>query len=62
MKIPRLDGGSEYESLLWDTACSSMFMRTGHAETMNFPYVEKKLRVKTLGGDKKEIEGKLYDC
>ena len=29
MKIPRLDRGNGYESVLWDTACSSMFLRTG---------------------------------
>ena len=28
---------------------------------MNFPYVRKKLRVRQLGGDKKEIGGRLYD-
>ena len=29
---------------------------------MNFPYMRKKLRVRQLGGDKKEIGGRLYDC
>ena len=29
---------------------------------MNFPYVRKNLRVRQLGGDKKEIGGRLYYC
>ena len=29
---------------------------------MNFLYMRKKLRVRTLRVDKKEIDGRLYDC
>ena len=29
---------------------------------MNFPCRKRRLLVKTLGGDEKEIDGKIYDC
>ena len=58
MKIPWLDRGIGYESVLWDTTCSGIFVRTEHTERMNFPSKEKRLRVSTLGGAKKEIDGR----
>ena len=48
--------------MLWDTACSGIFVRTEHAESMNFSCKEGKLLVRTLGGDEKEIDGKIYNC
>ena len=39
-----------------------MFVRTEHAERMNFPCQERKLWVWTLRGKEKEIEGRVYDC
>ena len=62
MKIPQLDRDSGCKSVLWDTSCSSIFMTTEHAEVMNFPCQERKLCVRTLGGEEKEIKGKVYDC
>ena len=62
MKIPQLDGGKGHESVLWDTACSSIFMRTEHTERMKFPCKEKRLCVRTLGGVQKEIDSKIYNC
>ena len=62
MKIPRLDGNDGNESVLWDTACNGIFVRTKHAEMMNFPCETKRVRVSTLGGDEKEIDSKIYDC
>ena len=62
MKVPWQDGKRVCVSVLWDTVCSGIFVRTEHAERMNFPCKERKLHVKTLGGEKKEIYGKVYDC
>ena len=62
MKIPRLDEKNGCESVLWDTACSGMFVRTEHAKRMNFPFQERKLRMQTLGGEEKDIEGQVYEC
>ena len=50
MKIPRLDGGRGYKSVMWDTSCSGVFVRTEHTERMNFPSWRKRLCVRTLGG------------
>ena len=60
MKIPSLDNSSEYESVLWDSACSGLFVRDEHARKMGFVCQQKRLRVITLGGDVKEIDGVLY--
>ena len=62
MKIPSLDNSSEYESVLWDSACSGLFVRDEHARKMGFACQQKRLRVITLGGDVKEIDGVLYQC
>ena len=62
MKIPQWDGKIGHESVLWDTACSGMFVKMEHVNQMNFPCREKRLHVKTLGGEEKDIEGKVYDC
>ena len=62
MKIPSYDGSLKYETALWDSACTGMFVRNEHAENMKFPCKEKRLRVLTLGGDIKEIDGLLYEC
>ena len=50
MKIPWLEGEKGYESVLWDTACSGMLVRTAHAQRMNFPYEDRRSLVMTLGG------------
>ena len=34
MKIPRLDGGNGHKSVLWDTTCSNIFIRMGHADKL----------------------------
>ena len=34
MKIPRLDGGNGHKSVLWDTTCSNIFIRMGHADEL----------------------------
>ena len=39
-----------------------MFIRTKHTEVMGFPCQKKRLRVRTLGGNQKEIEGKIFNC
>ena len=52
IKILRVDGENGYESVLWDIACSNVFVQTGHEEMMNFPYEKKRLRFKTLGGSR----------
>ena len=62
MKIPSIDENKAYETVLWDSACSSIFVRHGHAKDMNFPYKEKRLRVEMLGGIVKEIDGIIYEC
>ena len=62
MKIRWLDEEKGCKSVLWDTACSGMFVRMEHAERMNFPFQERKLRVRTLGDEEKDIEGQIYDC
>ena len=62
MKIPSLDQSSPYETILWDTACSGLFVRNEHAFNMKFPFKERRLRVCTLGGDIKEIDGKIFEC
>ena len=49
MKIPRLDEEDGCESVLWDTACSGIFVRTEHAELMNFPYRKKEVAGQDFG-------------
>ena len=62
MKIPSLRGDSDYETALWDSACSGVFVRNDHARRQGFPCRQKRLRVVTLGGDVKEIEGQIFQC
>jgi len=62
MKIPTADKSKDYEVVLWDTACSGLFVRKDHAKKMGFPCKQKLLRVCTLGGDIKEIDGSIFEC
>ena len=62
MKIPSVDSSQAYETVLWDSACTDIFVRHEHARKMGFPYREKRLRVTTLGGQVQEIDGVIYDC
>ena len=62
MKIPGLDDNSDPETVLWDTACTGLFVRSSHAIQKGFPSQRKQLRVCTLGGDVKEIDGVIYEC
>ena len=62
MKIPSLDGSQSHETVLWDPASTSCFVRNNHARKMNFPSKEKRLRVCTLGGDTREIDGVVFMC
>ena len=39
-----------------------MFLRTKHAKVMGLPCQKKRLRVRTLGGNEKEIGGKIFNC
>ena len=62
MKIPSVDKSVPFEVALWDTACTGLFVRTAHAKRMGFPCQERRLRVCTLGGDVKEIDGLIFQC
>ena len=62
MKIPSIDPDQSHETVLWDTACTGRFVRQEHAQRMNFPYKEKRLRVTTLGGKIQEIDSVIYSC
>ena len=62
MKIPGLEEDSDPETVLWDSACTGQFVRTNHAIERGFPSQRKQLRVCTLGGDVKEIDGIIYEC
>ena len=62
MKIPSIDDSAPFETVLWDTACTGLFVRSAHAISKGFPSKEKLLRVVTLGGDVKEINGVIYEC
>ena len=61
MKIPNcgVRRGNEYETVLWDSACTGRFVRKEHARQMGFPFQKQRLRVCTLGGDIREIDGEL---
>ena len=48
--------------MLWDTACTGIFVRNDHARLMQFPYKERRLRVRTLGGEEMEIDGRIFKC
>ena len=62
MKIPSINPAKSFETVLWDSACSAIFVRHDHAQEMNFPFREKRLRVSTLGGHIREIDGTIYWC
>ena len=62
MKIPSISPSKSHETVLWDTACTGMFVRHSHAKEMEFPFEERKLRVVTLGGRVEEIDGVIYHC
>ena len=62
MRIPSIDPDRSYETVLWDSACSGIFVRHQHAQRMEFPFEEKRLKVTTLGGKIQEIDGVIYDC
>ena len=62
MKIPSTDPSLAHETVLWDTACTDIFVRHEHARRMKFPSREKQLRVTMLGGQVQEINGVIYDC
>ena len=62
MKIPSMSQSKQFETILWDSACSTIFVRHDHAKEMNFPYRNKRLKVTMLGGQIKEIDGVIYQC
>ena len=62
MKIPSIDQTLSHETVLWDSACTGIFVRQEHAQRMNFPFKEKRLTVATLGGHVRDIDGVIYDC
>ena len=62
MKIPTLAKNRVHEVVIWDTASSGIFVRNQHARDMKFPGYKKRLRVSTLGGEEKEIDGVEYLC
>ena len=62
MRIPSIDSSQTYETVLWDSACTDIFVRHAHARKMGFPYKEKRLRVTTLGGQIQEINSVIYEC
>ena len=37
MKIPSISSSKSYETVIWDTACTWMFVRHSHAREMEFP-------------------------
>ena len=39
-----------------------MFVREDHARKMGFSFTERRLLVKTLGGEEREIDGRIYSC
>ena len=42
MKIPSIDPSQAHETVLWDSACTDIFVREDHARKMEFPYREKR--------------------
>ena len=62
MRIPGINSSQLTETVLWDSACTGMFVRNEHARKMNFDCQEKRLRVTMLGGQVQEIDGKIYHC
>ena len=65
MNIPTLkpDGiNPPSEVVLWDTDSTNHYVRIGHAEKMGFPTRRENMRVCTIGGDIKVIDGILFQC
>ena len=62
MKIPGSGHDAATETVLWDSACTGLFVRNEHAVRMNFESKERRLRVCTLGGEVKEIDGTIFEC
>ena len=62
MRIPSISPNKAFETVLWDSACSAIFVRHDHAKEMGFPFKNKRLRVSMLGGHLKEIDGVIYQC
>ena len=63
MKIPNAKAVSApYETVLWDSACTGIFVRNEHARMMKFPSKSERMVVYTLGGDTKQIDGIVYKC
>ena len=65
MKIPTLmpkRKDAPFKVVLWDTGSTNHYVRIGHAETMGFPSRKEMMRVCTIGGDIKTIDGILYQC
>ena len=62
MKIPSVDSSAPYETTLWDTACSGLFVRNAHAREKGFTSRNKRLKVVTLGGEIKEMDTVIFDC
>ena len=62
MKILSVDAFQSHETVLWNTACTGYFVRHAHAKKMGFPYQERRLKVLTLGGHIREIDGVVYQC
>ena len=60
MKIPCLKPSKynpPYEVVLWDTGSTNHYVRNGHARKMGFPSRRETMRVLTIGGDVKTIDG-----
>lgn len=65
MKIPRLKQSKynrPYDVVLWDTGSTNHYVRNGHATKMGFPSRRETIRVLTIGGDVKTIDGIIYRC
>ena len=45
MWIPSMSCIAAYQTMLWDTTCSGIFLRNAHAKRMKFPSIERRLKV-----------------
>ena len=65
IKIPALkpDGTDPpFEVVYWDTGSTDYYVWIDHVEMMGFPSRKKTMRVCTVVGDVKTINGFLYQC
>ena len=64
MKIPALMPGREspYEVVLWDIGSTNHYICNGHTRRMGFSSRKETMRVLTIGGDVKTIDGIIYKC